>query len=164
MRHPRPESIRLKPFHRYLFYSVVILLFLSGTIWTFANYIVPLSEEIRPMVKSRLMKVHGAAAMAALVLIGTILTAHVRFAWRADRNRMNGIISLTTLGILIITGYALYYSGDERFRAWNSWIHLGFGLALPAILLIHVAAGRKTRPVQRQKPHHFSHLADKIDI
>ena len=76
--------------------------------------------------------------MATLVLSGTVLTAHVRFAWRAGRNRTNGSIFLGAFGILTITGYGLYYAGDERLRAWTSWIHLGVGLALPILLLIHI--------------------------
>ena len=40
------------------------------------------------------MKIHGAAAMAILVLVGMLLTGHVRFAWRARRNRGNGSLFL----------------------------------------------------------------------
>jgi len=53
------------------------------------------------------MKIHGAAAMAVLVLIGMLLSAHVRFAWRARRNRANGSVFVSAFAILIITGYGL---------------------------------------------------------
>ncbi len=59
------------------------------------------------------MKIHGAAAMAILVLVGMLLTGHVRFAWRARRNRGNGSLFLGTFGILTVTGYGLYYAGGE---------------------------------------------------
>ena len=74
------------------------------------------------------MKIHGAAAMAILVLVGMLLTGHVRFAWRARRNRGNGSPFLGSFGILTITGYGLYYAGGESLRAWTSWIHLAVGL------------------------------------
>lgn len=154
MRHPRPESIRLKPFHRYLLYSVLALLFLSGAGWAYLNYLVPLPGEFELAAKSSLIRVHGAAAMATLVLIGTVLTAHVRFAWRAGRNRTNGILFLSALGILTVTGYGLYYAGDERLRAWTGWIHLSVGLALPLLLVIHILLGKKTRPVLQPRKHH----------
>jgi len=64
--------------------------------------------------KASATKVHGAAAMAILVLIGMLLSAHVRFAWRARRNPGNGSLFLGTFGILTITGYGLYYAGGER--------------------------------------------------
>jgi hypothetical protein len=65
--------------------------------------------------------------MAILVLIGMLLNGHVRFAWRARRNRANGSMFLGTFAILTITGYGLYYAGGERLRASTSWIHLAVG-------------------------------------
>jgi hypothetical protein len=91
------------------------------------------------------MKIHGAAAMAILVLIGMLLSGHVRFAWRARRNRANGSVFLSAFAVLTITGYGLYYAGSEKLRAWTSWIHLAVGLALPILLLIHILLGRRTR-------------------
>ena len=91
------------------------------------------------------MKIHGAAAMAILVLIGMLLSGHVRFAWRARRNRANGSMFLSAFAVLTITGYGLYYVGSERLRAWTSWIHLAVGLALPILMLIHIFLGRRTR-------------------
>src|SRR5213592_2248700 len=91
------------------------------------------------------MKIHGAAAMAILVLIGMLLTGHVRFAWRAGRNRMNGSVLLSAFGVLTVTGYGLYYAGGERLRAWTSWIHLAVGLVLPVLLLVHILLGKRTR-------------------
>jgi len=39
MRHPRPDSIRLKHLQRYFLYVVVALLFFSGVAWTYWNYL-----------------------------------------------------------------------------------------------------------------------------
>src|SRR4030095_13062442 len=107
--------------------------------------------------KAWAMKIHGAAAMAILVLIGMLLIGHVRFAWRARRNRANGSVFLSALGILTITGYGLYYAGGERLRAWTSWIHLVVGLALPILLLIHIFLGRRTRASGQSRTR--AHLA-----
>jgi magnesium-transporting ATPase (P-type) len=153
MRHPRPDSIRLKRFHRYLLYAVLVLLFLSGVVWAWFNYVSPLPDELEARLKTWSMKAHGAAAMATLVLIGTILTTHVRFAWRAKRNRGNGSIFLSTFAILTITGYGLYYAGGEQLRVWTSWIHLGVGLALPVLLFAHIWFGQRTRPIAAQDRH-----------
>jgi hypothetical protein len=83
--------------------------------------------------------------MATLLLIGMLLGTHARFAWRARRNRLNGSVLLTALGILILTGYFLYYAGNESLRAWSSWIHIGVGLFLPFAVLLHVLVGRRSR-------------------
>jgi len=149
MRHPRPDSIRLKRLQRYSLYAVLALVFLSGVAWAYWNYFVASPGDFEMTAKAWAMKVHGGAAMAALVLIGMLLNVHVRFAWRAGRNRANGSVFLSAFAVLTITGYGLYYAGGETLRAWTSWIHLAIGLILPILLLIHILLGRKTRPTAR---------------
>jgi cation transport ATPase len=144
MRHARPDLIQLKRLQRYFLYAVLALLFFSGVAWAYWNYLwSPSDFEISAKIWA--MKIHGAAAMVVLVLVGMLLSAHVRFAWRARRNRANGSVFLSAVAVLTITGYGLYYAGGERLRAWTSWIHLGVGLALPILLLIHILLGRRTR-------------------
>ena len=149
MRHLRPDSIRLKRLQRYFLYAVLALVFLSGMAWAYWNYLVASPGDFEISAKAWAMKIHGAAAMAVLVLIGMLLNAHVRFAWRARRNRANGSVFLSAFAVLTITGYGLYYAGGERLRAWTSWIHLAIGLVLPILLLIHIFLGRRTRPTVR---------------
>src|SRR6266511_3904096 len=145
MRHRRPDSIRLKSLQRYSLYAVLVLLFLSGAAWAYWNYL-RLPGDFEATAKAWAMKIHGAAAMAILMLIGMLLSAHVKFAWCARRNRANGSVFLSAFAVLTITGYGLYYAGGERLRGWTSWIHLAVGLALPILLLIHIFLGRRTRP------------------
>lgn len=146
----RPDLIRLKPAHRVLLYLVLALLFLSGVGWALLNYFADASAGPEAAAKSLAMKVHGAAAMAILVLIGMLLTSHVQRAWRARRNRLNGSILLGVFAVLTLTGYGLYYAGGETLRSCASWIHLAVGLALPVLLLVHVLVGKKTRTTARR--------------
>jgi hypothetical protein len=156
----------LKRFHRYFLYTVLALLFLSGVAWAYWNYFAPSPGDFETSSKAWAMKIHGAAAMVILVLIGTILDAHVRFAWRAGRNRANGSVFLSAFGVLVITGYGLYYAGGERLRAWVSWIHLAVGLVLPILLLIHILLGKRTRLAgqSRSRSRFTSSLRAKVDI
>jgi hypothetical protein len=96
-----------------------------------------------------MLKLHGAAAMGALVLLGTLLPMHVKFAWRAGRNLRTGLSLLSVFLFLVLTGYGLYYFGGERLRYWTSAAHLWVGLALPLIMLVHVWRGKTTRPGRR---------------
>ena len=146
MRHQRPDRIRLRRLQRYFLYVVLALVFLSGVAWAYWNYLAASPGDFEASAKAWAMKIHGAAAMAVLVLVGMLLNEHVRLAWRARRNRANGSIFLSAFAFLAITGYALYYAGGERLRAWTSWVHLAVGLVLPILLLIHVLLGRRTRP------------------
>jgi magnesium-transporting ATPase (P-type) len=146
MQYPRGEPIPLKRVQRCFLYTIVALLFLSGTLWAYWNYLIPKSGDFEVSAKAWAMKIHGGAAMAILVLIGMLLTVHVRFAWRVRRNRGNGSLFLGAFGILAVTGYVLYYAGGESLRTWSSWIHLGVGLALPLLLVLHIWLGKRTRP------------------
>ena len=71
----QPESIRLKPRLRAIFYVVFTLLFLSCVVWWIWHTWVPrrgeFGSEPSPWVPW-LLKIHGAAAMAALVLFGVL--------------------------------------------------------------------------------------------
>ena len=146
MRHLRRDAIQLKRLQRYFLYAVLALLFISGAAWAYWNDLVSAPGDFETDAKSWALKVHGAAGMAILVLIGMLLNGHVRFAWRAHRNRGNGILFLATFAVLTVTGYGLYYAGGERLQAWTSWIHLGVGLALPLVLGLHIWLGKGTRP------------------
>ena len=146
MRHQRPDRIRLRRLQRYFLYAVLSLVFLSGVAWAYWNYLAGSPGEFEMSAKAWAMKIHGAAAMAVLILLGMLLNEHVRLAWRARRNRANGSVFLSAFVFLTVTGYGLYYAGGERLRAWTSWIHLAIGLILPILLLIHILLGRRTRP------------------
>jgi hypothetical protein len=106
-------------------YGVLAMLFFTGAVWAYWNDLVSSPSDFDMSAKAWAMKIHGAAAMAILVLIGMLLTGHVRFTRRARRNRGNGSVFLGAFGILTVTGYGLYYAGTESLRAWTSWIHLG---------------------------------------
>jgi hypothetical protein len=134
-----------------LLYGVVALLFLTGAAWAYWNVFLPSPGDFVRSAKAWAMKIHGAAAMAILVLVGMLLTGHVRFAWRARRNRGNGSLFLSAFTVLAVTGYGLYYAGGESLRAWTSWIHLAVGLALPLLLILHGWLGKKTRPAVELK-------------
>jgi hypothetical protein len=152
MRYLPAELIRVTPLRRRFLYSAIALLFLSGAAWTYWNYFGESRSDFEMAAKAWAMKIHGGAAMAILVLLGMLLAGHVPVAWRARRNRASGSLFLSAFVVLILTGYELYYVGGERLRAWASWIHLGVGLALPLLLILHVWLGKRTRiAVQPQK-------------
>jgi hypothetical protein len=101
-------------------------------------------------LSSFMLKLHGAAAMAALILLGALIN-HVRKGWKARKNRSSGITLLLAILFLVVTGYGLYYAGDEQLRSlisrWHTWIGLGVSLLIPA----HVVIGRALRR-KRSKP------------
>ena len=139
---------RLDILHRRALYLVCGVLLVTGCLWAVLHYL-PLQlglDEHGSMADAVLaMKVHGAAAMLALVLIGAVLPRHVQQGLKSARNKTTGIGMLSVLAVLSVSGYFLYYAGSEEFRSINSWLHLAAGLMLPAVVIAHVGC-RLPRP------------------
>ena len=147
----RRNSIQLSRRHEWFAYAVSAAVFITGAAWAWLHYLAAPPNEfgVTGPAESWTLKAHGAAAMLVLVLLGTLLPMHVKFAWRAGRNLRTGLSLLGLIGFLVLTGYGLYYVGGERLRFWTSAAHLWIGLALPVIMSVHVWRGKTTRPPRR---------------
>jgi hypothetical protein len=120
------------------------LLFASGAAWQTLHWLSE-SAPTQPNAAPWLMRIHGAAAMAALVILGTLIPLHLRRGWIARRNRFSGVAFTCAGALLVVTGYALYYVGSESLREWSSYTHVALGLAAPLALLWHIWLGRRSR-------------------
>jgi len=96
----------------------------------------------RDSAQAWLLRIHGAAAFASLIVLGALLPVHVKRAWRAVKNRRSGAVLLAFVATQVVTGYALYYA-DEGLRTLAGQIHFALGLTLPALLVIHIVIGRR---------------------
>lgn len=142
----RREALRLSPRHRRWFYGAMTALYLSGAGWLLLHWLTTRADAEAPPHPAQpwLMKVHGAAAMLALVVLGTLIPLHIRRGWRAHRNRTTGAIMVGVTALLILTGSGLYYAGSEALRDATANIHDAVGLALPLIIVWHVVRGRRS--------------------
>jgi hypothetical protein len=61
--------------------------------------------------------------------------------WRAEH--LAGCVIVAIMVLLIVSGYALYYS-DEGLRPVISALHWIIGLGAPAALIWHIVTGRGT--------------------
>jgi cytochrome b561 len=144
---PERNGISLSRRHEWLVYVILALVFISGAAWAwlhhFARRAGEFGESPHP-AELWMQRAHGASAMLALILLGSLFVYHIPRAWRARRNRRTGTLLFALFAFLIGTGYALYYSGNERLRAWMSWSHLWVGIALPLFIALHVWRGKRT--------------------
>ena len=126
----KASKLSLAPLQKRILYGTISILWLTGAIWI---YILE-TNPLRPLW----MKIHGAAAMAFLMVFGTLLMKHVPAGLDQDQQRPSGLSTLISCGILILTGWGLYYLGNETLRLWISRTHTWLGLGLPLIIFLHI--------------------------
>ncbi len=133
------SAMRLRPGRRRLLYAVAAALWASGALWIVAHYFWVKQAEYGPETSPAepwALRVHGLFAMAALSFLGLLWAVHVVRGWTARRGRWSGGFLFGLALILVVTGYLLYYVGDDQMRGWASLFHWVLGLiALPAFLL-----------------------------
>jgi hypothetical protein len=138
------------PLQAVVYVSFGVLL-LTGAGWMCAQQ--HLEEEFWEKIPRLLLKIHGGAAMAALLVLGAV-SLHVKRGWRAGKNVLSGASIVGVNLFLIVSGYGLYYAADEELRAWLSRWHGWIGLALGLLLPVHVVAGRMIiKRLKRLKQH-----------
>jgi hypothetical protein len=151
---PPADDLRLSPRHVLILHSVACVLVVSGGAAALQDILTAAgNDEALPLsFKAWALAVHGGAAMGFLVLLGTVLPTHVVRAWRSGRNRLSGTMLLVTIGLLVVSGYGLYYFGGERLRTVTQWVHLGLGTLDPILFVLHLWWGRRSRPSTLSTP------------
>lgn len=138
--------VKLSQRHKRWLYATAGILFASGLGWLIAHYLFAgrgdFGDAPHPS-EPWWLRIHGAAAMGFLIALGSLLPGHISRAWHARRNHRSGLFMLTLVAVLILTGYGLYYAGDEETRPWISLLHWLIGVAAAAGLPLHVYLGRR---------------------
>lgn len=145
---PRGDSIRLGPWHQWAVYGSTVVLVASGLVWLVLHYFLAQPGEFGDTFhpgEPWMLRLHGAGAMVGLIVYGSLLPVHIRRAWTIRRNIGLGISLGSLLIALTVSGYLLYYAGDEETRPVISVVHWVVGLAIPGILTWHVISGRRRK-------------------
>ena len=140
------ETVKLERWHRKVVYTVTVALVASGGLWLALHYFArvagPFGEAHHPM-EAWSLRAHGLSAMLSLLVLGSLVLAHMRRAWVLRRNRVSGLVLASIFVVLIASGYALYYFGSEELRPVISAIHWLLGLVCAPLLVLHIALGRR---------------------
>ena len=115
-------------------------LWLSGAGWLLLHYFGQhqgeFGSESNPL-EPWLLRLHGLALIPALLGFGGLMIVHIPKGWKHETQRLAGITLTAVAASLILTGYLLYYVGDDAAREWTSLIHWLIGLAIPVIFVWH---------------------------
>lgn len=149
---PQKKTAKLAPWQIWLLTLSGGGLWLSGSGWLLLHYFGQTKGEFGPQINPLepwMMKFHGLVLIPALLGIGGMFVAHIPKGWTHLHQRIAGLTLSTLLGLLIISGYMLYYVGDEIVRPWSSIAHWCLGLGLPIIFGWHYLNGLRAR---RKRP------------
>jgi hypothetical protein len=154
-RPPRRGPTRLSQARRLGIYAVGIGVWLSGVLWLLFHYFMMRPGEFGPSpdpLEPWWLKFHGAFAFAAIWGFGLLWGVHVVNGWSGGRRRRSGGALVGLLGWLIVSGYLLYYLGDDHVRSIASILHWSLGLAVPIAYWVHRSATRRRMSAHRGQP------------
>lgn len=124
------------------------ILWVSGFAWLVLHNFGQVKGEFGPEANPAepwMLRLHGAAMIAALLGAGSLLVVHVWRGWGYRSQRVLGVLLTGIVALLILSGYLLYYVGDEDLRSWISIIHWVVGIVLLPTFMLHYLRGRRIR-------------------
>lgn len=125
---------------RWLLYLIGSGVWLSGGLWLVFHYFLVKQGEFGPTVhplEPWWLRLHGLFAFASLWIFGLLWGVHISKLWPGKRKKWSGGLLTGFCILLIVTGYLLYYVGDDRLRPSVSKIHWISGLICPALFVWH---------------------------
>lgn len=145
---------------RWSLYIIGAGVWLSGGLWLLYHYFFERQGEfgltVNPL-EPWWLKLHGAFAFAAVWLFGLLWGVHITKAWPHKRRRWSGGVLTGVFVLLIVSGYLLYYIGDDKVRPIVSVVHWAIGLGCPIFFLFHRLRFRRR---SRRRIHRISLKSD----
>lgn len=129
-------------------------MWLTGVAWLALHFYGRTEGDYGPLVnplEPLMLQMHGLFLIPALLSLGGILFSHIGLGWRQVFKRLSGLTLLATFIVLTVSGYFLYYAGDQMIRAMATYSHWGVGIAAPAPFIWHLLV-RINRNRQQDAP------------
>lgn len=126
---------------RLTLWATFAALWASGCLWLALHLGLEKQTEFGPIPspwEAPVLHLHGWLAVAGVFLLGWIGGSHVLVRWTARRNRNSGLMLATAAALIVISGYALYYTTD-RLQSAAAVVHEALGGAAILLALLHWA-------------------------
>jgi hypothetical protein len=137
----RPNSPKLRRWHFQLLLWSLLALWVTGVAWLWLHYFQQVEGEFGPEphpVEPWMLRLHGFFMLPAMLALGGIAVTHFVIGWRYKHKRVSGLVQAGLFLALILTGYALYYAGDETQRTIASITHWIIGAGAPIVFIWHL--------------------------
>jgi hypothetical protein len=124
---------------RAMILAASLLLWLTGACWLLVHLAFPGHNEFGPLpnpLEAPLMRLHGVIAVVVVFLFGWVSASHIGARWSALTNRRSGLWLLGITIVLLVSGYALYYT-TGALHDGAAQLHRWLGVAALAVALSH---------------------------
>lgn len=162
---PHTKSGRLARWQLGLIMGSGSILWLTGAAWVLLHFFGEVQGEFGPETNPAqpwLLRLHGLVLIPAILALGGLLVVHIPKGWNDKGQRIGGIILTVFFGLLILSGYMLYYVGSDDLRNWSSIFHWVIGILAPASFLWHYShryANRRVSKAKRKTSVNPTHIA-----
>jgi hypothetical protein len=120
-------------------FAAAALLWLSGVLWLVLHYALaqagPFGALPNPW-EAVVMRVHGVLAVGGVFVLGWITAGHVAERWPGARKRRSGLTLGASAAVLVLSGYALYYTTGSPHEA-SALVHEVLGVCALFVALAH---------------------------
>lgn len=133
----------MRPWERRAFNIAALLVAASGFAYFWMKYFVqsddPFAVVNHPW-QGAMLTLHLLASPPLILLFGIILNSHVMRKLRAPRaaNRKSGLLSFGTFATMVVTGYLLQVTMDERWLQALVAVHVASGALFSGAYAIHL--------------------------
>lgn len=120
------------------------MLLVSGWTWLLVHYTWGAGAgELPHPIEAWSLRLHGLAAFLGIFELGALAAAHVPQGWRLtrrrhlDAQRKTGLVLCALAGLLVLSGYLLFYFAPEALRPGLGWVHTLIGVAMGLMMAVH---------------------------
>jgi len=125
---------------RWALYGIGASVWASGVLWwVFDHYFLRQTNigiEQNPL-QVWWLRAHALTATLAVWLLGYLCAVHVQRNWSGRLRRNSGLLFVSAFGVLVLSGYLMYYVDADRPAALIAQFHWIVGLCAPLAFLIH---------------------------
>ena len=129
--------------------SFVGLFFISGlsliptTLFLRLDFLIPWRLAENSLIAANM--IHNAISLLMLLMLGSLLSLHVRRGWQKRRHRLSGSILIIVIFFLLFTGLMILYSGNENLSFVAGLSHMVVGSVFILIYCWHLFVGSGTK-------------------
>lgn len=133
----------MKPWERWTFGLLSLLVSSTGAAYFVMKYAMDADDPfavVNHPWQSTMLELHVLASPLLILVFGIVLNGHILRKVRARNvpNRMTGLTSLVTFGLMVASGYLLEVTTDETLIRLLVWTHVTSGIVFSMAYVVHL--------------------------